>query len=442
MTGFESFVSEALAKQGNSNLLRVSNEFEQVSATKLVFDGKSYINFSSNDYLGLASDFDITEFTNWLSGVQSHAKPAVRSGAMASPLVTGNSQHHKQLINDLLKAIDAPSSFSGILFGSGFSANQGVLNALFKDKSKEQFVYQDKLNHASLLDAGTKLQAAGHLVQKRFKHNDVKHLSQLIKPDPSLNQLVVTESVFSMDGDKSPIKDLSALARQVGSLVMVDDAHGFGLSALAKGVTDIDLNDVDIYLVTFGKALGAQGAALFARRSIIDFLTNFSKEYIYSTHLSPIQCETVRFNLSKLVAAKSEQFSEQGLEGNEQIKPKSCCLQLANNIAYFRKIATGNDLPLLPSDTAIQPIMIGDAQTTVEVANDLKARGFWVSAIRPPTVKKGQSRLRVTITSKHTLNEINGLVVVLNSALQKRLLNLGLENSIKRTSETVSLNHE
>ena len=306
MTGFESFVSEALAKQGNSNLLRVSNEFEQVSATKLVFDGKSYINFSSNDYLGLASDFDITEFTNWLSNGQVVNEQLVSSGAMASPLVTGNSQHHKQLINDLLKAIDAPSSFSGILFGSGFSANQGVLNALFKDKSKEQFVYQDKLNHASLLDAGTKLQAAGHLVQKRFKHNDVKHLSQLIKPDPSLNQLVVTESVFSMDGDKSPIKDLSALARQAGSLFMVDDAHGFGLSALAKGVTDIDLNDVDIYLVTFGKALGAQGAAVFARRSIIDFLTNFSKEYIYSTHLSPIQCETVRFNLSKLVAEKSE----------------------------------------------------------------------------------------------------------------------------------------
>ncbi|MDA8621645.1 aminotransferase class I/II-fold pyridoxal phosphate-dependent enzyme [Psychrosphaera sp.] len=418
MNSFESFIFDELAQREKNNLLRFSNKFDSVSASQLVVAGKSYINFSSNDYLGLASDFALTEFNKWLGVDQQKTNPTVSSGAMASPLVTGNSEHHNQLIAELLKAINAPSTFSGLLYGSGFSANQGVLNALFKDKSSEQFIYQDKLNHASLLDAGTKLQAAGQVRQKRFKHNCHHDLGELVKSGPNIKHLVVTESVFSMDGDRAPIKRLSAIAKKAGALFMVDDAHGFGLSALSESNAVIDLNDVDIYVVTFGKALGAQGAAVFADRAIIKYLTNFSKEYIYSTHLSPIQSEVVRFNLSKLVEQKKGQDLDKTSQEAALDKNNSRTVTLANNISYFKELAKANYLPLLSSDTPIQPVLIGDEEATIEVAKVLKDAGFWVSAIRYPTVKKGQSRLRVTITSKHKANEISELVDILASALK------------------------
>ncbi|GAB2992530.1 aminotransferase class I/II-fold pyridoxal phosphate-dependent enzyme [Psychrosphaera aestuarii] len=400
MTAFSNFIAEELKMRDENSLLRSRRAFEYVSSTELVYNGNHYRNYSSNDYLGLASSFCLTEFNKWQDTRLGITGKNCSSGSMASPLVTGFSYQHKALIDDLLNYVDAPDDYSAVLFSSGYAANNGVINALFKDKDSSNQLFQDKLNHASLIDAGTKLQAAGHLTQKRFSHNNVEHLAKLLnsKSGPLQKRLLATEGVFSMDGDRAPLIEISKIARQTNTLLMVDDAHGFGISRHSLHTAGITLSDVDIYVVTFGKSLGAQGAAVIAKDNICQYLENFCKDYIYSTHLSPLQCAAVQFNLHKLNDADRQQ-------------------KLQQNIQLFRSLAIKNGLPVLDSDTAIQPIMVGDEKHALKMTEQLKQDGIWLTAIRTPTVPKGQSRLRVTITSDHKPNCINDLVESLVKAL-------------------------
>lgn len=395
MTAFSNFIAEELKKRDEHSLLRSRRAFEYVSSTELVYNGNHYRNYSSNDYLGLASSFCLTEFNKWQDTRLGITGNNCSSGSMASPLVTGFSYQHKALIDDLLNYVDAPDDYSAVLFSSGYAANNGVINALFKDKDKDNSsqLFQDKLNHASLIDAGTKLQAAGHLTQKRFNHNNVEHLTKLLntKSGPLQKRLLATEGVFSMDGDRAPLIEISKIARQTNTLLMVDDAHGFGISSHSLHTSGITLSDVDIYVVTFGKSLGAQGAAVIAKNDICQYLENFCKDYIYSTHLSPLQCAAVQFNLHKLNDADRQQ-------------------KLQQNIKLFKNLAAKYGLPVLDSDTAIQPIVVGDEEHALKMTEQLKQHGIWLTAIRTPTVAKGKSRLRVTITSDHKSNDISGLV--------------------------------
>ncbi len=395
MANFSEYIHSSVEQRAQKNLLRERSAFSFVSANRLIKDGKSYINFSSNDYLGLATDFKLDEL------IVHTDNSLISSGAMASPLVTGHSESHQILTEKLLSYMNAPDSHQVLLFSSGYAANQGVLNALFKDKSEDSYLLQDKLNHASLMDAGIKLHNAKHLIQKRFKHNDVKNLEKLLQTNKQFKkQLVVTEGVFSMDGDVAPLKSISLLCKQHDTLLMVDDAHGFGVhSKNSLNAAGLSINDVDIYVVTFGKALGAQGAAVIADKQIIQYLENFSKEYIYSTHLSPLQCIAVTHNLAKVTSDSQD--------------------LLQANIRYFRAQALKNSLPLLESKTAIQPILIGDEGIALAVSDSLKEQGVWVPPIRYPTVKKGASRLRVTITASHNTNDINALVLAVCNALKK-----------------------
>lgn len=382
---FEQHIAEQLAQRTQAGLLR----HRQVSKSKgkwLYADGNTYLNFAGNDYLGLTSSE---------SGRASEQSSTLAdTGATASPIVTGYTELHRELEQTLLEWLGAPKHFSCLLFSSGFAANTGVISALYNQKNADARLLQDKLNHASLMDVGKNMQALGHCRQHRFSHNNMAQLAQLLEQKCSAHspKLIVTEGVFSMDGDGADLATLRQLGKTHNAWLMVDDAHGIGVkgSCGQGSFAEANLNyaDTDLHLVTFGKALGAQGAAVIANKDTIEYLANFSREYIYSTHLSPLQTAATLDNIHRL---QQEPWRREKLQ---------------ENIALFRaKIA---ELPYqaLPSDSAIQPIIVGDENKTVMLAEALKAKGIWTGAMRYPTVAKGQARLRVTLSANHQCSDL------------------------------------
>ena len=381
-------ITKKLAQRKVAGLLRQPRIFEHVTASRLISAGKEYVNFSSNDYLGIATD--------------SQQDNKAGSGAMASPLVVGQSKVHQDLKNTLLEWYDAPDEHDCLLFSSGFAANTGVIRALFEDKTSNALLVQDRLNHASLLDAGKVCQSLGGARQIRFKHNDFNDLNcQLERFDASeKNALVVTEGIFSMDGDAPDLKTTLDICRRNRVPWMLDDAHGIGVSGKSGQGSlfsqGLGLSDCDILVVTFGKAVGAQGAAVIANKDIIEYLINFSKEYIYSTHISPVQTQAVLNNL-RLV--------QSGCERRGKLK---------DNIAYFRKQFELSKWRLMASQSSIQPILVGNEIEAVNLSENLRQQGIWINAMRYPTVAKNQARLRVTLTSHHTRADIDKLMDVLH----------------------------
>lgn len=380
---FKQYIKDQLAQRQRAGLLR-----ELICAdsygNKIEVAGKQYINFAGNDYLGIASD--------------SASQISSPSGATASPLVIGRSQIHCQLEQALLSWVEAPNDFGCLLFSSGFAANTGVISALFNHKNSEARLIQDKLNHASLIDVGRHVQAMGHCRQLRFQHNDLSSLNNIIttKCQVDAAKLVVTEGVFSMDGDSADISQIRALANAQQAWFMLDDAHGIGTkgdrgqgSFAEQGV---QFSESDIYVVTFGKAIGAQGAAVIAHKDTIDYLANFSREYIYSTHISPLQAQAV---LNNIKVIQQQPWRRE---------------KLVSNIELFRGLAKGLPFELMPSDSAIQPVIVGEESAAMSLAHELKQQGIWVGAMRYPTVAKGQARLRVTITASHQKSDIEQLL--------------------------------
>lgn len=380
---FKQYITEQLEQRQQAGLLRQLICAES-RGSSIEVEGKSYTNFAGNDYLGLATD--------------SEQITTVASGATASPLVTGRNSIHCQLEQTLLDWVEAPANFGCLLFSSGFAANNGVISALFKEKNADARLIQDKLNHASLMDAGKHVQALGHCRQYRFGHNDLANLQHILanKCQASGPKLVVSEGVYSMDGDSADISEIRRLATEQQALFMLDDAHGIGITG-DKGQGSfahqgIKLTDSDIYITTFGKAIGAQGAAVIADQQVIDYLANFSREYIYSTHLSPLQAQAVLSNIKRV---------------QEQTWRRE---KLNENIALFRTLAAELPFCLLPSDSAIQPVVVSDEHLAMSLAYGLKQQGFWVGAMRYPTVAKGKARLRVTLSANHGSQDIKALV--------------------------------
>ncbi|KFZ38809.1 8-amino-7-oxononanoate synthase [Shewanella mangrovi] len=326
------------------------------------------LNFASNDYLGLSFAEEVADAL--YAGAQQYGV-----GSTASPLVCGYSQAHYQLEQALCAATGDEAA---LLFSSGFAANTALLKSLF---SEHDVVLADKLIHASMIDglrdAKVKL--------KRFPHNDVTAAARLF--ESSLPLAVLTESVFSMDGDVAPLAELNSLCQQHNCPLIVDDAHGFLLT---------DTLNIKPFarLITFGKTLGCQGAAIVGSQTLIDFLVANSREYIYSTALSPACCVAAHIAL---------QLAERG---NLQ-------QDLQHNIHLFRQLATAAGLPLLPSLTAIQPILIGESDRVLHVAKQLEQRGLLVGAIRPPTVPQGSGRLRITLSARHTAEQVEQLVAAI-----------------------------
>ena len=334
------------------------------------------IDFSHNDYLGLATEPALADAL--YQGALTYGV-----GSRASPLVSGYSQAHQALEQ---KLCDITGHQKCMLFCSGFSANSALMKTLFDQDST---VIADKLVHASIIDGIQDSQAK--LV--RFLHNDLVSAERSISKHP--NSVVVTESIFSMDGDVAPISALAALCKQHNSWLIVDDAHGFGV--LPTHV--INAEQVDMQVITFGKGLGCQGAAILASESVIDYLVANARHYIYSTALSPANAH---------VALAAVNLIENQPERVESLQ---------RNIALFRRLATDNGIELTESNSAIQPVLIGENNATIEAANKLLALGYKVGAIRSPTVPQGQARLRVTINSQHNVEQISGLIAAIKTVL-------------------------
>jgi len=340
--------------------------------------GQSLVNFSANDYLGLATDPQVIA-----AGMQATATYGVGSGG--SPLVTGHSSLHHDLQRQIC---DVTGQEQAMLFSSGFAANSGLIATLL---NKGDLLLQDKLNHASLMEAGILSSAT----MKRFKHNDLSQLSNQLKQAPSFdNTLVVSEGVFSMDGDCGELHALSTQARAHNAWLMVDDAHGFGVNGAGRGTCAQTHITPDVLMATFGKAIGTSGAFVAANACTIDYLTNFCRHYIYSTALP----------LSIVGATiKSIELAQQAWRHDK----------LNERIDYFKQLAAQLGLNLMPSNSAIQPLVVGSSDMALLISEQLKQQGLWVSAIRPPTVPKGSARLRITLSANHQLADIKRLLLAL-----------------------------
>lgn len=383
MPAFKSRIELALSQRKEQGLNRSLNLVFAGNQSILEHDGKRYINFSSNDYLGLANDQALIRA--WQQGLRVYG-----SGSGASPMVTGFSAAHSNLEAALTEWLGYERA---ILFGSGFSANQALLFTLLE---KSDVLLQDRLNHASLMEAG----ALSPARMKRFKHNDLVHLKSLI--DEESNHLVVTEGVFSMDGDRSPLDEIAKLTQANDAWLAVDDAHGIGvLGNTGGGSCEYANVKPEILVVTFGKAFGMSGAAILCDRVTGDFLTQFARHHVYSTAMPPAQA----FALTHAVSIVQEQSWRRE--------------KLAELGAYYKECLQNTE-GFVDTMTPIKPFVVGESEQALSVANSCRQHGFWVTAIRPPTVPLGTSRLRITLTANHSKDQIKTLSHALEQALGAR----------------------
>ncbi|UNM97195.1 8-amino-7-oxononanoate synthase [Ignatzschineria rhizosphaerae] len=375
------------------------------SSVSIQVDQNHYFNFSSNDYLGLA------HHPQMIASAVDSAK-ALGVGSGGSPHVTGYSASLSGLEAKLASWLGYEAA---IVYPSGFTANQAVIKLMIE---QNDLMIADRLSHASLLEAA--VFSKGRLF--RFKHNDCQSLkSYLDKPLPeNAGRLVITEGVFSMDGDHAPLKEIKALTDQYDhTLLMIDDAHGIGIFGEGgRGSCDLYGIKPDILVVTFGKAFGCSGAALLLSEELKAYFIQFSKPLIYSTAISPMQAAILDRGID-LIASK---------EGDQKRA------KLKENITYFRakvesllqEVAQKDSnmtLPyLLASQSPIQPLIIGSDQAALEISKKLRDNGIWVSAIRPPTVPPNTARLRITITAEHSLIMIDTLILALQNAIYEQFL--------------------
>jgi 8-amino-7-oxononanoate synthase len=344
-------------------------------------NGLDVINFSANDYLGLANHPAIQRVLQETLQKGTHSY-----GSGAAHLVTGHSIEHHLLEDELADWLGVERT---LLFSTGYMANLAVQQALMH---KGDTILADKLNHASLIDGA--LHSAAAL--KRYAHCDLRALARRLQNVHSGQSLIATDGVFSMDGDVAPLAEIQTLAQTHQAWLLVDDAHGLGmLGNQGRGSFDYFgvKPDADTILVgTLGKAFGTSGAFVAGSQILIEGLIQFARPYIYTTAMSPLNALATRTAL-KLVQNADEERA-----------------RLQQHIRQFRQGAEQLGLSLCPSPTAIQPILLGDSQTALQWSEGLRQKGFWVTAIRPPTVPKGQARLRITLSAAHTSQQIEALL--------------------------------
>lgn len=367
-----------LDERAAKGLLRRRRIVAGAQDTCLTVDGKQYISFCSNDYLGLANHPRIVEALK--SGAERHG-----AGAGAAHLVSGHSIAHETLEDELAAFVGKPSA---LLFSTGYMANMGVVQALV---GRDDTVFADRLNHASLNDA---MQLSRATI-RRYRHNDIGQLETLLRKTQKGRKLIMTDAVFSMDGDRAPLPGLLELCERHDAWLLLDDAHGFGVSG-SKGQGTLAHFGLDspriIYMATLGKAAGVFGAFVAAEKIVIDTLVNNARSYIYTTATPPALSFALSESL-KLIAQGDEWRAHlQGL------------------ITRLRNGLDGLRWTLLESDTPIQPLMIGGNQAALDLSMALRERGIWVPAIRPPTVPEGTARLRITLSAAHKESDLDALM--------------------------------
>ena len=386
ISSIDSILSAALTERRAENLYRSRRVIESPQAPQVTMNGKTYISFCSNDYLGLANHPDV------VASFQSAAS-RFGVGSGASHLVAGHSSEHHALEEEL-------AAFTGreraLLFSTGYMANLGAITALVGEGDA---VFEDRLNHASLLDGGL---LSGARFQ-RFLHNDLSNLQNRLDKTDAKRKLIVVDGVFSMDGDCAPLDDLANLAQKNNAWLMVDDAHGFGCLGKTGGgsaeLFGLTQENLPILMGTLGKSFGTFGAFISGSETLIETLIQFSRSYIYTTAMPPAIAAATRKSLQLL---QTESWRREHLK---------------LLISHFRAGAQQLGLQISNSFSPIQPIMIGDQARTLEVAEKLAQRGILIIAIRPPTVPAGSSRLRITFSAEHSIAQVDQLLSALNDIL-------------------------
>jgi len=378
-----------LQKLKKDKSFRTRKQLQSPQGPIVVVDGEQKIAFCSNDYLALANHPKIiTAF------VDAAKKYGVGSGA--SHLVCGHHREHQLLEEALARFVGRDRA---LLFSNGYMANMGAINAL---TDADTDIFCDQLNHASLMD-GAFISRGSH---RRFNHNDMTHLNALLSASTAKNKFIAVDSVFSMDGDIAPIKKLTELAKTHKATLMVDDAHGFGcLGRSGKGVIeyfDCDQNELPVLMATLGKACGSAGAFIAGEQNLIETLVQFSRTYIYTTALPPANAAASRMALEVI---QQEPWRRDNLN---------------KIIRYFSVAAEKLKLPIMLSVTAIQPILLGDNSRVMRVAERLYEKGFWLGAIRPPTVPEGEGRLRISLNAEHSEQQVDDLLFELKKCLDEK----------------------
>ncbi len=381
-------LAESLAERRAAQLYRSRKLLQSPQSPRVTVDGKAYLSFCSNDYLGLANHPD-------LIAAFKQAADRFGVGSGASHLVAGHSSEHHALEEEL-------AAFTGraraLLFSTGYMANLGAITALV---GQGDAIFEDRLNHASLLDAGL---LSGARFQ-RFLHNDLANLKSRLEKTDAQRKLIVVDGVFSMHGDMAPLPELAKLAAAQNAWLMADDAHGFGcLGKTGAGSAEhfgLDQNALPIYMGTLGKAIGSAGAFIAGSETLIEYLIQFARPYIYTTAMPPAVAAATRASL-RLV--QSESWRREHLQ---------------SLIAQFRAGAQSLGLQLMDSASPIQPILLGSEAKALAFAEKLAARGILIIAIRPPTVPAGSSRLRITFSAAHTSEQVAQLLEALADIQQE-----------------------
>jgi 8-amino-7-oxononanoate synthase len=386
-------LARAQAERAQQSLLRRLRTVSAADGARLVVDGKPLLNFASNDYLGLAQHPAVTE-------ALVHGATRWGVGATAAHLLGGHREEHAALEEKLARWTGRERA---LLFSTGYMANVGAMQALLgageAGSNAAAICVQDKLNHASMIDAA-KLAGAE---LKRYVHGDVASAQRQLETRPEVPALVATDGVFSMDGDVAPLADLAALCKTQQATLMVDDAHGLGVLGAegAGSLAEAGLipNDAPVLMATLGKALGVGGAFVAGSATLIDGLVQFARSHVYTTAMPPALAAAIS------VAVDIARFEDWRRD------------KLARLIRHFRSGAAERGIELMASRTPIQPVMIGVSDAALGAMQSLEAEGFFVPAIRPPTVPQGKARLRVVLSARHEESDVEQLLNALARAI-------------------------
>lgn len=380
-----SFYDEEIKKLVEKDNFRQVHNIEYKTGKYLSIDGRSLLNFSSNDYLNISTDRDL--LNEFIEKYKNHEEFILSS--TSSRLLTGTSTVYKKLEDNLAKIFNKEAC---LIFNTGYQCNLGVVSSLV---NRDDVIFSDKLNHASIID-GMRLSSTQFFRYKHFDYNNLEEL--LIKHRNEYKKaIIISESVFSMDGDIADIKKLIELKKKYNCLLMIDEAHAFGIyGENLAGIADRDnlLNDVDIITATLGKSFASMGAFCVSTRTIIDYLINKANSFIFSTAIPPINIMWSNFLIEEkfnTVRQKAEKLNTLIKEAHNYIKDNG--------------------------ETQIVPVIIGENNKTVKIAEQLRAKGFYVLPVRPPTVPVNTSRLRLSLTADITFDEFKTVIDTVKEVL-------------------------
>ncbi|MEW6025731.1 MAG: 8-amino-7-oxononanoate synthase [Planctomycetota bacterium] len=382
-------LQEEMTELNREGLLRKPRVISDIDGVRVKIEGRWYVSFCSNDYLGLAQHPALKQ-------AMIKATKEFGAGAGAARLLSGTTTLHHQLEREIARFKQADDA---LLFTSGYAANLGVITTLVK---KDDIIFCDELNHASLVDAARLTKTQLHI----YRHCDAAHLESLLRKSkiqsPKSKIYIITDAIFSMDGDGAPLKEIVRLAGKYKAYTIVDEAHGTGVFAKngrgwceAQGLG----KKVNVIIGTASKALGSLGGFVSGKQVLIDYIRNKSRPFIFTTALPAGTCAAT-------IAALKVLGSEPGLRK-----------RLWDNTDYMKRRLEQMGYGLRNSVSPIIPILIGDTKKTVAISEALWKKGLYVPAIRPPTVPEGQSRLRITVTAMHTGKQMDGLLEELRKQL-------------------------